>query len=74
MGRGLAAYCEDCGVDEETLRKLRHDLRSPLVVIDGFAQLLAGDREISDQERRDYAGRILRASAELEQLMNDALA
>jgi signal transduction histidine kinase len=60
-------------VDDEALRKLRHDLRSPLVVIDGFAQLLAGDREISEQERRDYATRIVRASRELEQLMVDAL-
>lgn len=60
-------------MDDESLRKLRHDLRSPLVVIDGFAQLLAGDRSISEQERRDYAERILRASKELEQLMVDAL-
>jgi signal transduction histidine kinase len=60
-------------VDEETLRKLRHDLRSPLVVIAGFAQLLSGDREISEEERRDYAERILRASQEMEQLMTDAL-
>ena len=60
-------------MDDETLRKLRHDLRSPLVVVAGFAQLLSGDREISDTERRDYAERILRASQELEQLMDEAL-
>ena len=60
-------------MDDETLRRLRHDLRSPLVVITGFAQLLSGDREVTDDERRDYAERILRASAELEQLMTDAL-
>ena len=60
-------------MDEEALRKLRHDLRSPLVVIDGFAQLLASDRAVTDQQRRDYATRILRASTELEQLMTDAL-
>jgi signal transduction histidine kinase len=60
-------------VDDETLRKLRHDLRSPLVVITGFAQLLAGDRDISDEERRDYADRILRASQEMETMMTDAL-
>lgn len=69
----MRALCEHWRVDEETLRKLRHDLRSPLVVIAGFAQLLAGDRPVSDQERRDYAERILRASEELEQLMTDAL-
>ena len=60
-------------MDEERLRQLRHDLRSPLVVIAGFAQLLGGDREVSDQERRDYADRILRASQELEQLIDTSL-
>ncbi len=59
-------------MEEEALRKLRHDLRSPLVVIAGFAQLLAGDREITDAERCDYATRILRASQDLEQLMDEA--
>jgi signal transduction histidine kinase len=60
-------------VDNETLRKLRHDLRSPLVVITGFAQLMSGDREVSEQERRDYSDRILRAAQEMEQLMTAAL-
>ena len=69
----MRALCEHWRVDEETLRKLRHDLRSPLVVIAGFAQLLSGDRPVTDEERRDYAVRILRASEELEQLMNEAL-
>ena len=59
-------------VDDAALRKLRHDLRSPLVVIGGFAQLLSGDREVSDADRRDYAERILRASQELERLMDEA--
>ena len=52
---------------------MRHDLRSPLVVIDGFAQLLAMERPVSQEDRRDYAERILRASAELESLMTAAL-
>ena len=60
-------------MDEERLRKLRHDLRSPLVVIAGFAQLLGGDREVTVEERRDYAERILRASQELEQLIDTSL-
>ena len=60
-------------MDDETLRKLRHDLRSPLVVIAGFAQLLASDREVSVAERRDYAERIKRASDELQQMMENSL-
>ncbi len=60
-------------MDDQTLRKLRHDLRSPLVVIAGFAQLLSGDREIPDTDRRDYADRILRASQDLERLMDESL-
>jgi len=61
-------------VEPEALRKLGHDLRSPLVVIAGFAQLLSGDRNFTDDERRDYAERILRASRELERMMDEALA
>jgi len=60
-------------VSEEELRRLRHDLRSPLVVIGGFAGLLASDRAIGPDQRRDYAERIERAAAELEQLIADAL-
>ncbi len=61
-------------MEPEALRKLRHDLRSPLVVIAGFAQLLSGDRDFTDDERRDYAERILGASRELERMMDEALA
>jgi signal transduction histidine kinase len=60
-------------VTEEDLRRLRHDLRSPLVVIGGFAGLLASDRDIDPEERRDYAERIQRAAAELEKLVTEAL-
>ncbi len=60
-------------MDDEALRKLRHDLRSPLFAIVGFAQLLSGDRELADAERRDYAERILRASRDLERMMDEAL-
>ena len=39
-------------------RRLRHDLRTPLTVVTGFAEILAGDRPVTDDERRDYAQRI----------------
>jgi signal transduction histidine kinase len=61
------------GLSDEELHKLRHDLRSPLVVIGGFAQLLADDREISETDRRDYAERIHRAAEDLGTIIDRAL-
>jgi signal transduction histidine kinase len=59
--------------DADRLRRLRHDLRSPLVLIGGFAELLASDRPASEIDRRDYAERIQRAAADLQRLVDDAL-
>jgi signal transduction histidine kinase len=56
----------------DPLRTLRHDLRSPLVLIDGFAQLLASDRELDDQLRRDFAERIRAAARDLQVLVDRA--
>ena len=61
------------GLDDEALRRLRHDIRSPLVVISGFAQLLAGDRELSKDDRRSYASRIEKAAQDLQQLIDDVV-
>ena len=54
------------------LSRLRHDLRSPLTVVIGFAELLASDRELSDEERRDYAQRVLNAGLEIRELIDHA--
>jgi len=61
------------GLDDEALNRLRHDLRSPLVVIVGFADLLASDRPLEDAERRGYAERIRRAADELTEIVDRAL-
>ena len=44
--------------ESERRRRLRHDLRTPLTIVTGFAELLAGERVISDADRREYAARI----------------
>ena len=62
------------GRDAEALRRVRHDLRSPLVVIGGFAQLLASDRPLTDEQRRDYAQRIQNAARDMERLLDTTLA
>ena len=58
--------------DEEALRRLRHDLRTPLTIVAGFAEVLAADREISEADRREYASRIQAAAVEIGELV-DAL-
>jgi signal transduction histidine kinase len=60
-------------VTDDDRRLLRHDLRSPLTIIAGFAEILAGDREIADETRRDYAERILTAAKELRTMLDERL-
>jgi len=52
------------------LNQLRHDLRTPLTVVIGFAELLASERELSDEQRRDYAERVLNAGLEIRTLID----
>jgi signal transduction histidine kinase len=58
---------------DEARRRLRHDLRTPLTIVSGFAEVLAGDREISDADRREYAARIKTAADEIRALIDSEL-
>jgi signal transduction histidine kinase len=58
---------------DEDLRRLRHDVRSPLMVISGFARMLGGDRDLSDEERKEFSLRIEQAAEDLRQKLDDAL-
>ena len=58
--------------EDERRRRLRHDLRTPLTIVAGFAEVLAAEREISDADRREYASRIQAAAVEIGELV-DAL-
>jgi signal transduction histidine kinase len=52
-------------------RRLRHDLRSPLTIIVGFAEVLAADKPMTDDARRDYAQRVQAAAEELRAMLDD---
>jgi signal transduction histidine kinase len=58
---------------EAEWRRLRHDLRTPLTIVTGFAEFLAADRQISDADRREYAARIQAATAEIRELLDELL-
>jgi signal transduction histidine kinase len=60
-------------LDGESRRRLRHDLRTPLTIVAGFAEVLAADRPISDQDRRDFAKRIQDAATEIRELIDSVL-
>ena len=64
---------EDLVLDAESRRRLRHDLRTPLTIVAGFAEVLAADRPISDQDRRDFAERIQDAAVEIRELIDRVL-
>ena len=55
----------------EALRRLRHDLRTPLTVVIGFAELMSAERPLSEEQRRDYAERVLKAAFEMRDLLDD---
>jgi signal transduction histidine kinase len=57
----------------EQRRKLRHDLRTPLTIVGGFAEVLAADRQISDADRRENAARIQAATTEIRELLDELL-
>ena len=64
---------DDLVLDGETRRKLRHDLRTPLTIVAGFAEVLAGDREISHADRREFAARIQDAAEDIRKMLDDVL-
>jgi len=59
--------------DEEARRRLRHDLRTPLTIVAGFAEVLGADRQISEADRREFAGRIQAAADDIRRLIDEAL-
>ena len=59
--------------EPDPLPKLVHDLRSPLTIAEGFAQLLARDEgSLSPEQRADFANRIAGAMADMRAILDAA--
>ncbi len=59
--------------DADAVRRLCHDLRSPLAVVEGFAALLARDEgALTAEQRSDHLRRIADAAAELRERLDAA--
>ena len=55
---------------DDALGRLRHDLRTPLALVIGFAELLATERPLSDEQRRDLSAVVLSAAFEMRALID----
>jgi signal transduction histidine kinase len=56
----------------ERLSRLVHDLRTPLTIVQGFAELLDRGGATLDEERRgEYLGRILQAGREMKDILDE---
>lgn len=63
------SWPEDPG---ERLSRLVHDLRTPLTIVQGFAELLdRGGGKLDDERRAEYLGRILQAGREMKEILDD---
>lgn len=57
--------------DDDRLVTLVHDLRTPLTVISGFAELLErGGDTLSAQQRAEYVSRIAAAAGEMREILD----
>ena len=54
---------------DSEIGRLRHDLRTPLTIIVGFAELLAGEQPVPDDQRREFARRIVDAAVNMRELL-----
>jgi signal transduction histidine kinase len=61
----------DDGHDEHIV-SLVHDLRTPLTIVQGFADLLSRrSAELSDEQRTEYVTRIAAAATEMKAILDD---
>lgn len=56
----------------ERLARLVHDLRTPLTIVQGFAELLErGGASLDDERRTEYLGRIAAAGREMKDILDE---
>jgi signal transduction histidine kinase len=60
------------GGHDERLVTIVHDLRTPLTIVQGFADLLARrGATLTDEQREEYVTRIAAAAGEMKAILDD---
>ena len=55
---------------EARIAKLVHDLRTPLTIAAGFADIVAGDLQLPEDKRTEYLRRISAATADMRAILD----
>jgi signal transduction histidine kinase len=56
---------------QQRIARLVHDLRTPLTIVQGFAELLErGGDELDDARRTEFLGRIVHAAHDMKQILD----
>jgi K+-sensing histidine kinase KdpD len=58
-------------MNEDELRMLVHDLRTPLTVVEGFARMLErGEGRLSQEDRAEFLSRIIEAARQMSEILD----
>lgn len=72
--RKLAAIAEEANeVKSRFLANMSYNIRIPLNNVVGFSQLMTNDKDLSEEEKKEYSAIIQKNSNELIRLVNDVL-
>ena len=58
---------------QEFTANVSHELKTPITSIKGFAELLCSGAELSEEKRREFAGRILKEAGTMQNLIGDII-
>ena len=65
--------CNAVRMRQEFFSNASHELKTPITSIKGFAELLCSGAELSEEKRREFAGRILKEAGTMQNLIGDII-
>lgn len=73
LKRQMRVLADNDRMRREFTANITHELKTPLTTVSGYAELIANGMVASDEDLRDFGGRIYREAGRLTALVNDIL-
>ena len=73
LKRQMRVLADNDRMRREFTANITHELKTPLTAISGYAELIASGMVASEEDQRDFGGRIYREAGRLTSLVNDIL-